>query len=99
MATAIDHTNIICPQGPIIAVVKKDVEYLKEGHAEVREDIKKIQENVSKINVTTAEIKLLLNGGKKPESSPGIIENKVVMWVILGLTAIIAGLLGVSLPI
>jgi len=80
----------------IIAVLQTDIGYLKEGQTEVKEDIKEIRSSISTINITTAEIMMLLNGGKRENGS---IPSKWLTWTIVGLVLILATVLGINLPL
>jgi len=79
----------------IVAGLQIDIGYLKDGQVEVRGDIKEIRSDIAKINITTAQIKTLLNGRKKEE---GIIPVKWLTWTIVGLVLILATVLGINLP-
>ena len=81
--------------------MRSDIDHLKEWEMESRTDIKKIRDDIGVINVTTAEIKAMLNG-KKPNGDNGkwmLPMGKLPLFIILALIIIIAALIGVDLPI
>jgi len=83
----------------IVAGLQIDIGYLKDGQVEVRGDIKEIRSDIAKINITTAQIKTLLNGGKKEDGIiADIIPVKWLTWTIVGLVLILATVLGINLP-
>ena len=94
----VDHVETMpCPHETTIALMGADMEYLKTGQIEFKEEVKEMREDIGNISVTTAEIKtLVLNGRGKKEN--GSVSNKVLVWVIVGLTSIIMGILGLSIP-
>ena len=77
----------------LIGEMQSDIWHLKEGQAEVRGEIGDIKRNISEINVTTAEIKTLLNG-----KGSGAVPTKWLVLTTLILAAILAVVLGVPIP-
>jgi len=81
-----DHDDIIKMQ--------TDIDYLKVGQTDLKREVDGIRDKVATIDTSTAEIKAILSNGSKFH-----IGSKLYWFVIIGLVAILATVLGVKIPL